>query len=96
MVLEQKAMIEQQLASLRGSGRPSAPALKNLKRGGSTAPTKTHVPPTKKQKVSGTPFCSCWQQDAMSMLPHPLTHRQNSEHLAQTAAAYTSACVSRC
>lgn len=51
LVLEQKATIEAQLAAFRSGGRPAA--LKSLKRNSSVMPAKTHVPATKKQKVTG-------------------------------------------
>ncbi len=51
LVLEQKATIEARLAQLQGGGRPNLSALKTGKRPGTGVPSKTHVPPTKKQKV---------------------------------------------
>ncbi len=50
LVLEQKAAIEAQLAALRSGGRGMSQQ-KSLKRNSSAIPPKTHVPPTKKQKV---------------------------------------------
>lgn len=50
LVLEQKAAIEAQLAALRSGGRGLSQS-KSLKRNSAAIPPKTHVPPTKKQKV---------------------------------------------
>ena len=52
LVLEQKVAVEGRLTQLQGGGeRPGLSALKTSKRPSAGMPSKTHVPPTKKQKV---------------------------------------------